>query len=62
MRGFGLNTALDEVVRQAVGRNLPVWFINHTAGSHGFDLDDSSLMSRRVVEHVLSFLRLHLQA
>lgn len=56
----GLNAALDEVVRQAVGRNLPIWFINHAAASHGFDLDDSSLSSRRVIEHVLSFLRLHL--
>ena len=56
----GLNAALDEVVRQAVGRNLPIWFINHATASHGFDLDDSSLSSRRVIEHVLSFFRVHL--
>ena len=50
----------SEVVRQAVGRNLPIWFINHATASHGFDLDDSSLSSRRVIEHVLSFFRVHL--
>ena len=58
----GLNAALDEVIRQAIGRNLPVWFVNHAAASHGFELDECSPMDRAVVEHVLSFLRVHLRA
>lgn len=55
----GLNTALDEVVHGALARNLPVWLINHASGSHGFDLDDPSEVSRGVVQQVLAFLRLH---
>ena len=58
----GLNSALDAVIRQAVGRNLPVWFVNHATGAHGFDLDDGSPTGRRVIEQVLSFLRMHLHA
>jgi hypothetical protein len=58
----GLNPALDAVVRRAIARNLPVSFVNHAAGAHGFDLDDSTAGSRRVVRQVLAFLQLHLEA
>lgn len=53
----GLNAALDELVRQAVGRNLPVSLVNHATGAHGFDLDDRSPEGWRVVEQVLWFLQ-----
>lgn len=56
----GLNAALDEIVRQALSRNLPVWLINHATAAHGFDLDATSDVSRRVVQQVLAFLRLQL--
>lgn len=57
-----LNAALDELVRQALARNLPVWLINHATAAHGFDLDDASDVSRGVVQQVLAFLRLQLRS
>jgi dienelactone hydrolase len=56
----GLNEALDRVVAKAVARNLPVTFVNHATGTHGFDLDDDSETSRRMIRQVLSFLQSHL--
>jgi hypothetical protein len=58
----GLNQALDRVVARAVARNLPVWFINHSTGAHGFDLDEKTALSRGIVQQVVMFLQLHLDA
>jgi dienelactone hydrolase len=58
----GLNRALDELLRQALGLNLPVSLVNYASGTHGFAVDDASSQSQGVVEQVVSFLRLHLQA
>jgi len=56
----GLNDALDGFLAGAVARNLPVTFVNHAAGHHGFDLEDDSGASRTVIRQALSFLGLHL--
>jgi hypothetical protein len=56
----GVNAALDHLVRHAVERHLPIGFINHATGGHGFDIHDPSVQSRRVIEQLLAFLRLHL--
>jgi dienelactone hydrolase len=56
----GLNAALDRVIERAVARNLPLSFINHAAGAHGFDVDEQTATSRGIVQQVLAFLRLHL--
>jgi hypothetical protein len=58
----GLNAALDEVLRRSIARNLPISFINHATGAHGFDLDEPGPPARAVVQQVLLFLRLHLSA
>jgi transcriptional/translational regulatory protein YebC/TACO1 len=58
----GLNAALDTVIVQALARNLPISFINHAAGAHGFDVDEETTTSRGIVQQVLTFLRLHLHA
>jgi hypothetical protein len=58
----GLNEALDKVIAQALARNLPFTLINHATGGHGFDLDEDIEMSRGIVQQVLAFLRLHLDA
>jgi hypothetical protein len=58
----GLNEALDKVVVRALARNLPFTLINHATGGHGFDLDEDTEMSRGIVQQVLAFLRLHLDA
>jgi hypothetical protein len=56
----GVNAALDHLLRRAVDANLPVSLINHATGAHGFDLHDPSAGSRRVIQQVLAYLRLHL--
>ncbi len=56
----GLNESLDRLMVQALARNLPVSFLNHATGAHGFDLDEDSNLARGAVRQVLSFLQLHL--
>ena len=58
----GLNDALDKVVTRAITRNLPLTFINHAEGAHGFDCDEDSSITREVVRQVLAFLAFHLNA
>jgi hypothetical protein len=58
----GLNEALDRVVARALTRNLPLSLINHATGGHGFDLDENTAISRGIVQQVLAFLSLHLNA
>lgn len=58
----GLNEALDKVVTHALARNLPVSLINHATGSHGFDVDENTALSRGIVRQVLAFLQVHLMA
>jgi len=58
----GLNEALDRVVARALTRNLPLSLINHATGGHGFDLDENTAISRWIVQQVLAFLQLHLNA
>jgi hypothetical protein len=56
----GLNDALERVVARAIARNLPVTFVNHATGAHGFDLDEDNELSREMVRRVLRFLQWHL--
>ena len=58
----GLNEALDRVVARALARNLPLSLINHATGGHGFDLEENTAISRGIVQQVLAFLQLHLNA
>jgi acetyl esterase/lipase len=55
-----VNEMLDRFVADAVRRNLPITFVNHAKGPHGFDLFDDSEMSREIVRAILAFLRFHL--
>lgn len=55
-----LNDLLDTIVAQALVRNLPVAVVNHPTGVHGFDIYDDTAQSRRIIQHVLAFLHLHL--
>ena len=57
----GVNEALDKVVAKAFARNLPVTFVNHATGAHGFDLDEDSDLSREMIRRVLAFLAFHLK-
>jgi hypothetical protein len=56
----GLNETLDTVVMHALARNLPLTLINHASGAHGFDVDEDSDASRRIIRQVIAFLQNHL--
>jgi acetyl esterase/lipase len=58
----GLNEALDRFLVKALGRNLPVTFVNHAAAPHAFDLFHDSETSREIIRQKLGFLRCHLRA
>lgn len=53
----GLNEALDRFVLAAVGRNLPLSFVNHATAGHGFEIQDDSDRSRQVIADMLAFMR-----
>jgi hypothetical protein len=57
---LGLNESLDRFLLGALNRNLPITLSNHPEGPHAFDLFDDSAASRRIIEHVLGFLRSNL--
>jgi hypothetical protein len=56
----GVNAALDQFAAQALARNLPLTFVNHASGPHAADMDDDTDATRRIIQQVLHFLRLHL--
>jgi acetyl esterase/lipase len=58
----GLNETLDRFLVKALGRNLPVTFVNHAAAPHAFDLFLDSETSRDVIRQLLGFLQCHLEA
>ena len=52
----GLNPALDALVAAMIARNLPLTFVNHAPGAHGFEFDEDTDVSRQIVQDVLRFL------
>lgn len=58
----GLNEALDRFLVGAIGRNLPITFVNHSAAPHAFDLFEDSDLSREIIRSILAFLQSHLSA
>jgi hypothetical protein len=55
-----LNDLLDKNVARALVRNLPVAVLNHPTGVHGFDIYDDTVLSLRIIQHVVAYLQLHL--
>ena len=56
----GVNESLDGFIASALNRNLPVTFVNHAAGPHGFDLFHDSETTREIIRQILGFMRCHL--
>ena len=56
-----LNETIERFLGQAVGRNMPVTFINYPDGPHGFDGQDNEA-SRQITRQTLAFMRFHLLA
>jgi hypothetical protein len=55
-----LNETINRFLAEAVTRNLPLTFINHPTGKHGFDILDETLYSQRIIKQTLAFIRGHL--
>src|SRR6267154_1334675 len=57
----GINKSIDRFVTAAVAANLPLTFMNHPAGEHGFDNQNDDDRSREIIRAALEFLRTHLR-
>src|SRR6266403_1137242 len=56
----GMNDSIDRFVAGAIAANVPLTFMNHPAGEHGFDNQNDDLRSREIIGAALEFLRTHL--
>lgn len=55
-----LNEILDEFVTRANERNIPLTFMNHPMGEHGFDIFNDDARTREIIKATLAFAREHL--
>jgi acetyl esterase/lipase len=51
-----LNESIDEFVTIASQHNLPITFLNHPTGSHGFDILNDDAHTRTIIKATLAFL------
>lgn len=56
----GMNDSIDRFVAAAVAANVPLTFMNHPAGEHGFDNQNDDHRSREIIRAALDFLQTHL--
>ncbi|GCE09429.1 alpha/beta hydrolase [Dictyobacter aurantiacus] len=56
-----LNEALDEFIGVANERNIPITFMNHPHGEHGFDILNDDARSQEIIKATLAFLAEHLK-
>ncbi len=52
--------SIDEFVQEASVRNVPITFMNHPTGLHGFDLLNDDGRSREIIRATLEFVKTHL--
>ena len=57
-----MNDSIDRFVGEAIAANVPLTYMNHPAGEHGFDNQNDDNRSREIIRAVLDFLRTHLDA
>ena len=55
-----LNESIDEFVAFASARTIPITFMNHPAGEHGFDILNDDARSREIIKASLAFVHEHL--
>src|SRR5579885_3275358 len=55
-----LNESIDECLDIANERNIPITFMNHPTGEHGFDIFNDDARSREIIKATLSFIAEHL--
>lgn len=55
-----LNEMIDRFLAKAVGRNLPVTFVNHHSAPHFFDVMDDAPATHQIIRQILDFMQFHL--
>lgn len=55
-----LNESIDEFVREASARNIPITFMNHPTGLHGFDIYNDDARTHEIIRMTLEFVKEHL--
>ena len=55
-----LNKSIDEFVQEASARNIPITFMNHPTGLHGFDIFNDDARTREIISMTLEFVKGHL--
>ena len=55
-----LNDGLDTFVKEAIERNVPLTFMSHTMGMHGFDIFNDDERSQEIIKATLEFMKIHL--
>lgn len=55
-----LNESIDEFVQLAIAENMPITFMNHPQGLHGFDILNDDERSREIIRATLEFIKTHL--
>lgn len=56
-----LNASIDIFLKEALAANIPLTFVNHPSGKHGFDVLDDDIRSREIIHATLEFMKTHLQ-
>ena len=56
-----LNESIDEFVHLASERNIPITFMNHPTGEHGFDIFNDDARTCEIIKASLAFVHVHLQ-
>lgn len=55
----GLNAGVDRFVQAALSRNVTLDLANHSAGHHGFDVEDDDERSREIIRQTVAFIKAH---
>jgi dienelactone hydrolase len=58
--GPQLNRGIDEFVKDAIAREVPLTLVNYAEGQHAFDIFDDTATSREYVRQTLDFMKFHL--
>jgi acetyl esterase/lipase len=54
-----LNDSIDEFVTIASRRNIPITFMNHPTGEHGFDILNNDARTKEIIKATLAFFHEH---
>lgn len=57
---YSLNTKIDHFLQEAMLTDIPLEFINHLEGYHGFDIFNDTERSKQIIEQTIAFFERNL--